>query len=64
MQEQYKGDKLYPKDYIISVLKHGPKELRSFIPKLQDIPCENEKGQRTFCTRIPEIIYVYLTGRY
>jgi hypothetical protein len=64
MKEQYHGDRLYPKSYIISILKNAPKELRSYIPKLQDIACENDKGQKTFCTRIPENIYVYLTGRY
>ena len=64
INEQYDGDRLYSKDFIIKVLKSGPKELKHIIKKLPSIPCSNEKGEETICTKIPEVVLVYLTGRY
>lgn len=64
INEQYDGDKLYPKDFIIKILKSGPKELKHIIKKLPSIPCSNDKGEETICTKIPEVVQVYLTGRY
>lgn len=62
--EQYNSNRLYPKDEILRLLKNAPIELRKIVRKLPDIPCENDKGERTICTKIPETIHVYLTGRY
>ena len=64
INEQYDGDRLYPKEFIVKVLKSGPKELKHIIKKLPSIPCSNEKGEETICTKIPEVVHVYLTGRY
>jgi hypothetical protein len=64
INEQYDVDRLYPKDFIVKVLKSGPKELKHIIKKLPSIPCSNEKGEETTCTKIPEVVQVYLTGRY
>ena len=46
------------------MLKGAPSELRQIVKKLPNIPCENDKGEKTICTKIPETIHVYLTGRY
>ena len=62
--EQYDGNRLYPKDEIMRLLKGAPKELRLAAKKLPSIECENDKGERTICTKIPQTIFVYLTGRY
>lgn len=62
--EQFDSERLFPKDYILRVLKTAPKELKYIKKQLQDIPCSNDKGQETICTKIPEILFVYLTGRY
>jgi hypothetical protein len=62
--EQFNREQLYPKDDVVRMLKGAPTELRKLIKKLPDIPCENDKGERTICTKIPETIHVYLTGRY
>ena len=62
--EQYDSSRLYPKQEILRLLKNAPIELRKIARKLPDIPCENDKGERTICTKIPETIHVYLTGRY
>lgn len=64
IMEQYDGDRLYPKDEILRLLKGAPKELRQVAKKLPNIECENDNGERTICTKIPETIHVYLTGRY
>lgn len=64
IKEQYDSERLYPKDEILRMLKNGPKELKRYIDKLPDIPCQNDLGQKNICTRIPEIIFVYMTGRY
>lgn len=64
INESYDPDRLYQKEYIVKVLSRAPKELRHIINKLQDIPCENSAGVRSVCTRIPEVVKVYLDGRY
>jgi uracil phosphoribosyltransferase len=64
LNEQYEQDRLYPKEYIVKVLRSGPKELKHIIKKLPSIPCSNAKGEETICTKIPEVVQVYLTGRY
>jgi hypothetical protein len=62
--EQFNPDKLYSKEHIVRILKKGPRELKSITSKLQGIPCVDRNGKETVCVKIPEIIYVYLTGRY
>ena len=62
--EQYDSDRLYPKEYILRVLNNGPRELKYIKKQLQDIPCVNGNGEQSVCTKIPEILHVYLTGRY
>lgn len=64
LMEQYNPDDLYPKQYVVAQLKDAPRELRKYIKNLPDIPCENDKGVRTICTKIPEVIHIYITGRY
>jgi hypothetical protein len=64
IKEQFDGDRLYSKDEILRLLKGAPRELKQIAKKLPNIPCENDKGVRTICTKIPETIHVYLTGRY
>ena len=64
LKEQYEQDRLYPKEYIVKVLRSGPQELKHLIKKLPSIPCSNGKGQETICTKIPEVVQVYLQGRY
>lgn len=60
----YDPKRLYERNEIIRILKTGPKELRTYINELPIIECENNQGKRSFCTRIPEVIYTYLVGIY
>jgi len=62
--EQFNGEKLHSKDEVVRMLKGAPSEIRKLIKKLPNISCENSKGEKTICTKIPEIVHVYLTGRY
>jgi hypothetical protein len=64
IKEQYNRENVYPKNDVLKLLKGAPKELRDMIKTLPSIPCENDKGHKTTCTRIPETMWVYLTGRY
>lgn len=62
--EQYNPDRLYSKEHIVRVLKNAPRNLKSYIKSLDNIPCIGPNGESTICTKIPEIVYVYMTGRY
>jgi hypothetical protein len=64
INEHYNSDTLYPKDKILRLLEKAPKHLKELGKKLPDIECENDLGQKTICTRIPEVLYIYFTGGY
>lgn len=64
INEQYDSEQLYKREYIVNRLKTAPKELKHYIAKLPKIPCENNIGEKSICTKIPEVIYVYLMGNY
>jgi len=62
--EQFNREQLYRREDIVRMLMEAPVELRRLIKKLPSIDCENDRGEKTICTKIPETIHVYLTGRY
>jgi hypothetical protein len=64
LSEYYDEDKLYSRDYVVDRLKKGPKELRKYINNLPSIPCSDSNGNERICTKIPEVIYVFLSGNY
>jgi hypothetical protein len=64
ISEQYNPDKLYSRWYIVDRLNNAPLRLRKYIKTLPEIDCYDDKGNKKVCTTIPEVIYVYLTGRY
>ena len=64
INEQFDSERLYPKEEIIRLLKGAPRELKQITKNLPSIPCENDNGVKTICTKIPETVHVYLTGRY
>lgn len=64
LKEQYEPDRLYPREYIVKVLRRGPRELKRYIKDLPSIECTDGNGNNNICTRIPEVIWVYLSGRY
>ena len=62
--EYYDADKLYSRDYVIDKLKRGPKELRKYVNSLPSISCSDSQGNERICTKVPEVIYVFLSGNY
>ena len=42
----------------------APREIRKYVKDLPDIPCQDMDGNETTCTKIPQVLYVYITGRY
>lgn len=64
ISEYYDGDKLYERSAIIDRLLKGPKEIRKYIDLLPKIECQDSMGNKSICTKIPEVVYVYLMGNY
>lgn len=64
LMEHYDSNKLYLREYIVNRLKKGPRELRKYIKELPSIECQDNEGNKAICTRIPEVVYVYLNGKY
>ena len=64
LKEQYDSQRLYPVEEIYSFMNGAPAELKRIVKQLKPIPCVNNKGEERVCFRIPEVIHVYMTGRY
>ena len=72
LKEYYDRDKLYLREPLIDKLlrkdKRGkfiaPREIRSYVNNLPEIPCTDFDGNETVCTKIPQVLYIYITGRY
>ena len=64
INEQYDPEKLYYRDRIISQLERGPYELKRYIKSLPVIVRKDDDGNTIVLTKVPEVICVYLTGRY
>ena len=64
ISEQFNSEKLYNKAHIVNTLKKGPRELKRHIKDLPSIDCTDNEGNKVICTKIPEVIHVYLQGRY
>ncbi len=62
--ESYDPNQLYDREFMVKRLLKAPREIKSYIKGLPKIECESSSGEKRICTKIPEIIYVYLTGRY
>ena len=64
IKEQYDSKKLYSRAYVVDRLHDAPRELRRYVKDLPHIDCVDNKGNKHVCTTIPEVIHVYLSGRY
>jgi hypothetical protein len=64
IKEHYDSDKLYSMESVVNRLKKGPREMRKYIKDLPSIPCTDGQGNETTCTKILEVLYVYLMGKY
>ena len=72
LKEYYERDKLYHRESLVKrlLVKNqkgyfvAPKEIRDIIEKLPYLDCYGQQGNKQTCTKIPEVLYVYLNGRY
>lgn len=63
-EQVYDSEKLYSREYIVNKLMRGPRELKKIIKELPHIDCTDGQGNKHVCTTIPEVIHVFLSGRY
>ena len=64
LREEYNSDLLYPVEQVYMMTSKAPTELKKIVKGLKPIACVNSSGEKRSCFRIPEVLYVYLTGRY
>lgn len=72
VSESFEPDKLYHRETLIKRLLAknskgfyiAPKPIRDVVERLPYIDCVDPQGNPATCTKIPEVIHVYLTGRY
>lgn len=62
--ENYDSGKLYSREYVVNMLRKGPKELKKYIKELPYIDCTNSSGDKHICTKVPEVIEIFIKGRY
>jgi len=63
-ESYYDSDKLYSKQYIENVTKDANRDIRNIVRSLEVIGCNDSKGNLTQCVRVPEVLFVYISGRY
>ena len=62
--ENYDGDKLYLKSYILKRLEKAPYYVRKEAKNLPDIECKDASGNRQICTKLPQFLFQYLFGNF
>lgn len=60
----YDSNKLYNKQYIENITANAPKEIKNLVRSLTVVGCEDKQGNFTQCVRIPEVLFVYIKGKY
>jgi hypothetical protein len=63
-ESYYDSQKLYSKEYIVNVTRTAPSNIKNIVRGLEILGCTDRDGNTTQCVRIPEIIFVYISGRY
>ena len=64
INESYDPNRLYSRNHVAYRLKMAPRELRRYIKELPHIDCVDANGNKHVCTKIPEVVYVFLQGIY
>lgn len=60
----YDSNKLYNKQFIENVTVKAPREIKNIVRSLEVVGCTDRNGNSTQCVRIPEVLFVYINGRY
>lgn len=64
ISEHYDSEKLYSREYVVKRLSKGPKYMKEYIKNLPHIDCTDRDGQPHICTRVPEVVYQFLSGNF
>jgi len=64
IKEYYEKDELYSYKYILERTKNAPYEIKQYVRNLKKISCVNDVGEKGVCVKVPEVLYVYLQGKY
>lgn len=62
--EYYDSEKLYSREYVVDRLRKGPRELKKYIKDLPSLEYTNDQGVVKIFTKVPEVVYVFLSGNY
>jgi hypothetical protein len=63
-ESYYDSDKLYTKQYIENVTRNASRDIKNIVKGLEVIGCTDKNGNMTQCVKIPEVLFVYISGRY
>jgi hypothetical protein len=63
-ESYYDSDKLYSKQYVENITKNANRDIKNIVSSLEVIGCNDSNGNMTQCVRIPEVLFVYISGRY
>ena len=63
-ESYYDSNKLYSKQYILDVTKKAPQNIKDIVKNLKIIDCIDSNNNKRECVKIPEVLYVYISGRY
>ena len=63
-ESYYDRNKLYSKQYIENVTRNANRDIKNIVKGLEVIGCTDNRGNMTQCVKIPEVLFVYISGRY
>jgi len=63
-ESYYDPNKLYSKQYIENVTRNAPINIKNVVKGLEVIGCTDKNGNMSQCVRLPEVLFVYISGRY
>lgn len=63
-ESYYDSNKLYSKQYIENVTMKAPMNIKNIVRSLEVIDCIDKNGNMSQCVMIPEVLYMYVSGRY
>lgn len=63
-ESYFNSDKLYNKSYIDSVTKNADRNIKRIVNNLEVVKCKDKDNNTSDCVRIPEVVFVYINGRY
>jgi hypothetical protein len=63
-ESYYDSNKLYSKQYIESVTRNAPRDIKNIVRGLEVIGCIDGSGNLSQCVKIPEVLFIYVSGRY